>query len=34
MWGDKRYHTLNYELRKQFGQKVMKLSLDGGFTCP
>jgi radical SAM protein (TIGR01212 family) len=34
MWGDKRYHTLNYELRKIFGKKVMKLSLDGGFTCP
>jgi len=34
MWGDKRYHTLNYELRKTFGQKVTKLSLDGGFTCP
>ncbi|NLW22921.1 MAG: TIGR01212 family radical SAM protein [Tissierellia bacterium] len=34
MWGDKRYHTLNYELRRIFGQKVIKLSLDGGFTCP
>lgn len=34
MWGDKRYHTLNYELRKIFEQKVIKLSLDGGFTCP
>ncbi|MCF6461959.1 TIGR01212 family radical SAM protein [Clostridium sp. Cult1] len=34
MWGDKRYHTLNYELRKEFGEKIMKLSLDGGFTCP
>ena len=34
MWGDKRYHTLNYELRKIFGKKVMKLSLNGGFTCP
>lgn len=34
MWQDKRYHTLNYELREIFGQKVMKLSLDGGFTCP
>ena len=31
---DKRYNTLNNELRKEFGQKVMKLSLDGGFTCP
>lgn len=29
MWGDKRYHTLNYELRKEFGKKIMKLSLDG-----
>jgi radical SAM protein (TIGR01212 family) len=33
-WHDKRYHTLNYELKKIFGQKVIKLSLDGGFTCP
>ncbi len=33
-WNDKRYHTLNYELRKIFFQKVIKLSLDGGFTCP
>ncbi len=34
MFGNKRYRTLNYELRKIFGQKVMKLSLNGGFTCP
>lgn len=34
MWFDKRYNNLNYELRKKFGQKVMKLSFDGGFTCP
>lgn len=34
MWEDKRYHTLNYELKKAFGKKVIKLSLDGGFTCP
>lgn len=31
---DKRYNTLNKVLRKEFGGKVMKLSLDGGFTCP
>lgn len=30
----KRYNTLNEELRREFGGKVMKLSLDGGFTCP
>lgn len=30
----KRYNTLNNELQNIFGEKVMKLSLDGGFTCP
>ncbi|MFV9510363.1 TIGR01212 family radical SAM protein [Tepidibacillus sp. LV47] len=34
LWGNKRYHTLNYEYRKLFGEKVFKVSLDGGFTCP
>jgi len=34
MWDDKRYHSLNYELKKVFGGKVAKLSLSGGFTCP
>ncbi|MDK2799115.1 MAG: uncharacterized protein PWQ70_734 [Clostridiales bacterium] len=33
-WDNKRYHSLNYELRKVFGEKVFKLSLDGHFTCP
>lgn len=34
MWNDKRYHTLDYELKKIFGEKTIKLSIDGGFTCP
>lgn len=34
LWGDKRYHTWNYHLRQVFGEKVFKVSLDGGFTCP
>lgn len=34
MWGDKRYHSLNYFLRKKFGEKVFKISLDAGFSCP
>ena len=34
MQKDKRYYTLNYALKKQFSQKIVKLSLDGGFTCP
>ncbi|HHY91324.1 MAG TPA: TIGR01212 family radical SAM protein [Clostridiales bacterium] len=33
-WGDKRYHSLDYELKKIFGEKVLKLSLNGNFTCP
>ena len=31
---NKRYHTWNYYLRKKFGGKVFKVSLNGGFTCP
>ncbi len=34
MWNDKRYHTLDYELKKVFGEKAIKLSIDGNFTCP
>ena len=31
---NKRYNTLNNEFKRIFGGKVMKLSVDGGFTCP
>lgn len=31
---NKRYHTQNYYLRQKFGKKVIKVSLNGGFTCP
>ena len=31
---NKRYHTWNYHLNKKFGQKVFKVSLNAGFTCP
>ncbi|WP_044353860.1 TIGR01212 family radical SAM protein [Paenibacillus sp. E194] len=34
LWGDKRFHTWNYEMREQFGEKVFKVMLDAGFTCP
>ncbi len=33
-WDGKRYHSLNYYLRHKFGEKVFKISLDAGFTCP
>lgn len=31
---NKRYHTWNYHLRHKFGDKVMKVALNAGFTCP
>lgn len=31
---NKRYHTWNYYLRQKFGEKIFKVSLNAGFTCP
>ena len=31
---NKRYHTWNYFLNQKFGEKVFKVALNGGFTCP
>ena len=31
---NKRYHTWNYYLRNTFGEKVFKVSINAGFTCP
>ena len=28
------YYSLNEYLRKTFGEKVYKISLNGGMTCP
>lgn len=33
-WDGKRYHSLDYELKKHFGRKLYKLSLNGGMSCP
>lgn len=33
-WNGKPYHSLDYELKRTFGRKLYKLSLDGGMTCP
>ena len=33
-WGDKRYYSLDYYIKITFGEKLYKLSLDGGMTCP
>ena len=34
LWGDKRYYSLDYYLKNTFGEKVYRLSLNGGMTCP
>lgn len=31
---NKRYHTWNYHLRHKFGDKVFKVALNAGFSCP
>lgn len=31
---EERYYSLNRYLRERFGEKVYKLALDGGMTCP
>lgn len=34
LWNDKPYHALDYELKRRFGEKVYRLALNGGMTCP
>lgn len=33
-WNDKPYHTLDYELKKKYGEKIYKIALDANMTCP
>lgn len=33
-WGEKRFYSLDYYLKETFGEKLYKLSLNGGMTCP
>lgn len=34
MWGDTPYYSLNCYLKKTYGEKIYRLSLNGGMTCP
>lgn len=34
MWGDKPYYSLNEYCKRNFGEKIYKIALDAGFTCP
>ena len=33
-WGEQPYHSLDYMLRERFGEKVYKVTLNGGMSCP
>ena len=33
-WNGKPYHSLDYMLRQRFGEKVYKVTLNGGMSCP
>lgn len=33
-WGEKRYHSLDYDLKQIYHEKVYKITLNGGMTCP
>lgn len=34
MWGEKRYLSLDYYLKQTYHEKLYKISLDGGMSCP
>ena len=33
-WGERRYYALDYYLKQNFGEKLYKISLNGGCSCP
>lgn len=33
-WGEKRYHSLDHHLRTAYGEKLYKIALNGGCSCP
>lgn len=33
-WADKPYHSLDYEMKHRYGEKVYRLTLNGSMTCP
>lgn len=34
LYGGSRYHSVNTYLKRSFGEKTIKLAIDGGFSCP
>lgn len=34
LFGEKRYNSISTWLKRKFGEKTIKLAIDGGFSCP
>ena len=34
LWLDKPYHSLDYSMKTAFGEKLYRITLDAGLTCP
>ena len=34
LYGGQRFHSISTWLKRKFGEKTIKLAIDGGFTCP
>lgn len=34
LWDGKPYHSLDYEMKTVYGEKIYKIALDAGMTCP
>jgi hypothetical protein len=34
LYGGQRFHSISTWLKREFGEKTIKLAIDGGFTCP
>ena len=34
LFGEQRFHSISTWLKREFGEKTIKLAIDGGFTCP
>lgn len=34
MWGNKPYYSLDYYCKQKYNEKLYKIALDAGFTCP
>lgn len=34
LWGGRRYRSFDFMIKEKFGEKLYKLALDGGMSCP